>query len=556
MKLKTKIILILSGVFFLFGSAYYSIEHFIIFPSFLRLERYEALENLQRSIHAIDREIAHIDSLCHDWAAWDDTYDFVESLSGYYIESNLAFTTFDDNEINMLYILDNNGTVVWGRIYDLETGGQIQLKDFPGDALPRSHPVICRDIASSDLSDVTLKGIIKTEKGPLLVASRPILRSGNAGPIHGNLIMARFLDEEMVAGLANQTRVDFKILPQGSEPAGLHDMTPAQDMACSIETVDDYLLHIYAAYPGISGDPAFLIRTTIPRTIVQQGFATMRFAFLSMLAAMVLVLVVVIFLLQRTILKPITRLTDYTQSIGRTGNFSQRLGIHPSDEIGILATEFDRLVETIDHQTSEVLLINERLKEDISRRIEIETALQKANQELHDLATIDGLTQIPNRRRFDEYLALEWKRMTREKKPLSLIICDVDFFKHYNDRYGHLNGDDCLRMIAQVIGRHAKRSYDFAARYGGEEFAIVLPCTDEKGAMSLAESIRKDVQHLRIPHDTSSVAEHVTLSLGLSTLIPGQQLNPDTLIALADKALYEAKETGRNRTVVKRQTPS
>ena len=179
-----------------------------------------------------------------------------------------------------------------------------------------------------------------------------------------------------------------------------------------------------------------------------------------------------------------------------------------------------------------------------------EAALVKANQELERLATLDSLTGVANRRLFDEYLGLEWLQMFREQSPLSLILCDVDFFKLYNDTYGHLVGDFCLQQVATTINSCVKRPSDLVARYGGEEFAVILPNTDANGALQVAESIRQKVQALKITHATSTVNEFVTLSLGVTTVIPNTEINPDLLIAITDKALYSAKEQGRNRIIL------
>ncbi|MCK9362558.1 MAG: diguanylate cyclase [Syntrophales bacterium] len=188
---------------------------------------------------------------------------------------------------------------------------------------------------------------------------------------------------------------------------------------------------------------------------------------------------------------------------------------------------------------------------DITERKTIAGDLQKANQELNRLAIIDGLTQIANRRRFDECLKQEWLRMARAKLPLSIIMCDVDHFKLYNDHYGHPLGDVCLSSVSHVIDYCAKRPSDLAARYGGEEFVVLLPGTNAEGAVFVAESIRMRVQGLGIDHAASPVHKYVTLSLGVASLIPEYDANPQALLEAADNALYEAKRTGRNRVCVK-----
>jgi diguanylate cyclase (GGDEF)-like protein len=175
------------------------------------------------------------------------------------------------------------------------------------------------------------------------------------------------------------------------------------------------------------------------------------------------------------------------------------------------------------------------------------TEQKVAQTALERLATLDGLTGIANRRAFDERLQHEWSRASRANAPLSLIMADVDYFKRYNDVYGHQGGDECLRAVSAVFQRLAFRASDLAARYGGEEFAIILPSTDLEGVREVAERIRTEVEAAALPHAGSEVAPCVTLSLGVATVFPGADGEPKTLLTQADQALYAAKKAGRNR---------
>lgn len=176
--------------------------------------------------------------------------------------------------------------------------------------------------------------------------------------------------------------------------------------------------------------------------------------------------------------------------------------------------------------------------------------LEIANSQLQRLATIDGLTQLANRRRFEEYIRQEWRLCMREKHPLSLILCDIDYFKPYNDNYGHQAGDSCLQQVAAAISIETKRPADLVARYGGEELVVVLPDTDALGAMIVAQRIRSNIKKLQIEHKASSVSHYITLSLGVASMIPQLNTLPSDLIEAADQALYEAKKQGRDRAVV------
>ncbi len=198
---------------------------------------------------------------------------------------------------------------------------------------------------------------------------------------------------------------------------------------------------------------------------------------------------------------------------------------------------------------------NQQLKQEIRDRHQAETALQKANQDLHRLAHLDALTQVANRRQLDSYLAQQWQHLTHQQLPLSLILTDIDYFKRYNDTYGHQHGDYCLRQVAQAIG-YVVNPTDLVARYGGEEFAIVLPNADVTQAIRIARAIQLAIQQLQIIHDESTASRYVTLSLGITSQIPNAQQSPHQLIAQADQALYAAKRKGRNNYHVYQADPS
>ncbi|MCL6635269.1 MAG: GGDEF domain-containing protein [Peptococcaceae bacterium] len=172
---------------------------------------------------------------------------------------------------------------------------------------------------------------------------------------------------------------------------------------------------------------------------------------------------------------------------------------------------------------------------------------EAAEEELKLLCYKDGLTGIANRRHFEEHLEREWRRAARNHKPLSMAMCDIDFFKAYNDTYGHQSGDECLKLVAGALTGMVNRPGDLVSRYGGEEFGIVLPETDAAGAVFLAEKLRAGIESLKIPNINSGLGDYLTVSLGVASLVPGPDNSPDDLIAAADHALYQAKIKGRNR---------
>lgn len=218
------------------------------------------------------------------------------------------------------------------------------------------------------------------------------------------------------------------------------------------------------------------------------------------------------------------------------------------------------LQQTVNEQTLQLQNQNKLLEKEIQQcRImqsiltqneteyrEIAEKLNFANKQLQKLANSDGLTGLANRRYFDYYFQQEWKRLLREQGLVSLIMCDVDYFKNYNDTYGHQLGDECLRRIATVLKEAIKRPADLAARYGGEEFIILLPNTDLEGAIHLTKEIRSTIKSLDIPHINSHASNCVTVSFGIASTLPNFNNSTQTLIAAADKTLYNAKSSGRN----------
>ena len=176
--------------------------------------------------------------------------------------------------------------------------------------------------------------------------------------------------------------------------------------------------------------------------------------------------------------------------------------------------------------------------------------LDEANQELRRLSSVDGLTGIANRRQFDDIIAKEWRRSIRLGLPLSLLLLDVDFFKQFNDNYGHQVGDECLKAVARTLAGMLRRPADLAARFGGEEFVVLLPQTDLAGAVNVAETVRQGIEALGITHRHSAAARVITVSIGVCSQRPGKgSAGPEGLIEAADRALYEAKRAGRNRSM-------
>jgi diguanylate cyclase (GGDEF)-like protein len=233
--------------------------------------------------------------------------------------------------------------------------------------------------------------------------------------------------------------------------------------------------------------------------------------------------------------------------LGELHDSNQRLEIEISERLRIEAS-LHAVLETTSRDNADLQTM---LELTVEHSDYLEKSLQQEVNAAKTIATIDALTKIPNRRRLDEFLDQEWNSMIRQKTSIAFLLCDIDFFKPYNDNYGHSAGDKCLHQVAQAIAGCVHRPSDLVARYGGEEFAIVLTNTNAQGSIKVAEVIQSELAKLKLPHAYSAVSPYITLSIGISATVPTQASTPQNFINTADVALYQAKKQGRNRYVFK-----
>lgn len=262
----------------------------------------------------------------------------------------------------------------------------------------------------------------------------------------------------------------------------------------------------------------------------------------------------------RWISKPIISVTQASQALTQ-GRLDHQVDVDTVEEVKALGDAFNQMAEHVKTSFRDLEEANKELESRVAHRtvtleqqMEREQALvdelDAANRKLEQLATVDGVTRIANRIRFDVHLEREWSRVVRERDEFALILCDIDYFKQYNDIHGHVAGDQALRSVAGAIEDAVQRPSDFVARYGGEEFAIILPNTGLEGALRVAEAIHASVTALKLKHPGTDLAGgFLTISLGVAATRPTLGLSPLSLIERADRALYQAKQQGRNRVV-------
>ncbi len=358
--LKIRVTLLILGIFILISLIDFAIKKYAIYPSFIQLEQHEVKQNLERCKQAIDREIITLHMLCGDWSSWSDTYAYVQKPNRDYEESNLIGETFTSYGLQLIIIINDKNEVVWGKIFDPGLKNEITLKGFNMEIIPRNHPVLQFE-PKDNLKGRVHTGIFISEYGPLLISSRPILKSNDEGPIRGTVIMGKFLSEKVIETIRRQAKVPFKIiLPDNSNFPSIKANIDKNN-GLYIETREKDLI-AYEPYLDDRSKTAFIIETQFPREITEKGFTALKFSFMVMIITSLIILLIVYTLLSKSIIKPITALTDFTLHIKENRNFSVRVPIERSDEIGTLADGMNDMVSTIEEQTTHLTEANQNLK--------------------------------------------------------------------------------------------------------------------------------------------------------------------------------------------------
>ena len=296
-----------------------------------------------------------------------------------------------------------------------------------------------------------------------------------------------------------------------------------------------------AAYSQIA-DTSWFVVSTIPVSKLTIEAQSVRDKSILIGLAGFIISIALAAILARSISAPLERLVHGMRQT-ENGNYANRMTPEGSDELTVLARQFNDMASKVDYHQVQ---LEERVKERTRD-------LAEANGKLSALSMTDGLTGIANRRRFDDMLAQELQRAARARAPLALLMLDVDFFKNYNDFYGHQEGDACLRRIAGLLQSHARRASDLAARYGGEEFTMIAADTDTDSATALAEAIRSSFEGLQLPHARAPLG-YLTASIGVVSVVPDASTSPEQLLRMADQAMYRAKQLGRNQVAVAHAT--
>lgn len=460
---------------------------------FARLEEKLMQNQLARIADSFIQKVEKLDSTAKAEAIWTEMYNYMGNPHSTFYKNTYSFEGLANSDLDFLGVFDLHDNPIHLDWVDRQSE---QLKPLPKeiriallkDRQSKKFPDD-RDLELAISRNLTF---ISTQNQLLLIAACPILNRDAKGPRRGTLITGIIIDEKFLTRLEKNSNFQLHLTSVPPEklpfhPQISHHLSEILYISEGTHILENQWIIGEIYLLNSHQNPVQILSVQAPRNAYQEGEKT-----LNLLTA-------ILFL----------------------------VGIFLGTIISFLLEKYLR-------------------NQQLLKRSEL--ALQTANQELEKLAYLDSLTQIANRRWFNDYLMSEWRHHLKAQKFLALILIDIDDFKGYNDYYGHQGGDHCLIQIAQTIAKIPQYSTDLVARYGGEEFAVILPHTGPESALKIAEKIRETISLQKIPHLHSKVQPYVTLSLGVASFIPDDTLTLEALISQADQALYTAKKQGRNRT--------
>lgn len=472
-------------------------------------------------------------TLNYDYAVWDETYEFVlqpnSVHSQQYLHENFLNDTFVRLEIDAVFIFDTQSNLLYSKGYHHKIQQELQFDLYRFDKYPENK--ILTDTPYNGTQVIPKTGVISTLSGAAFYSSTPILVSDKSLASNGFLVFIRLIDQEFIdeMSLFTATPVTMEPIDGKSEIEGVKDLDAEIELT-KIVPFSQRLIR------NTKGEPTLIVTVyhsnRKPPSIWGMGL-------LSIVFAMIALLVTVYLLLAGFIIRPVQRLAKNVKAMDKRQRYKQLPNNYIIAELRNIAFHFNALMLTV----------------------------QRQNTLLSQQVYVDELTQIANRRAFELHLESQVQLLRRQSIGFTLLLADIDYFKQYNDTLGHVKGDEALKAVATLLEQHFKRAEDMCARFGGEEFIMLYSDIPFAALERKLLEILDSLQTLALPHPSSDVADHLTVSFGVCQVlpIPTASYNTDSFITgkqiteMADKALYQAKKNGRNQyykvTITANQLP-
>jgi diguanylate cyclase len=497
MRIHWKVTILIVGLFAVLGLTAVFVNHSVLMPSFAALEESEAQVAMKRVQFALDRSFAPLELAAASWGNWTDAWRFAQDHDPAFVRDKLPLSDLKQLNINLRIITDRTGELLACATLDLQTEKPLDLDFAQLKTLPAVFPWRQRL-----LDGRPAHGFLQTNRGVLMIAGAPVLDGFGQGPSRGMVLMGRLISRKEIEQIGAQAQTSVHLLPPGSSSSNR-----------SAES--DPVLHVDHSFEDLYGRPILALQVDFPREITRRGYAAVHYATAYLVAAAVMVVILLVMVLNRTVLDPLARMTRHAVSIGESEDLTSRLEFKSTDEIGVLAREFDRMVARVAR-----------------------------------LAYLDSLTGLPNREQAHRRLQTTLAQALHREHALAVMYIDLDNFKCINDTLGHAIGDEVLITAAARLRKALRggdersgdelsiqRSGDLS-RLGGDEFIVVLPeIRSSEDAGRVAERLIAAVHE---PMQISKQLVVITPSIGIA-MAPTDGTDADTLLRHADLAMYFSK---------------
>ncbi|TRX54048.1 diguanylate cyclase [Thalassomonas sp. M1454] len=454
-------------------------------------------------------ESENLKQMNYDYAIWDDTYNFVKNYNQSYLDNNYDIQTFTNLSIDAVFIIDNKNNILFSKGFDHLTQQELNFNDLLDDKGLFSSKIVNFKRATNQARH----GIVKTKEGTMIFAITNISNSSNTAKSNGQLIYLKRFDQALTDNVADSTQLKLKVIPYDESYKEFPRITDLFKLTTKNQSNLWVVEDIYK-------QPSLVMQVehfdNFELTILTRDLTIT-------IAVQLLVMMFMFTFIKKILINPMNVVNSELSEIVKSKKLSALTAQFTVTEFKRLTDEFNHMVSTVENQ---------------------QTQLEK-------LSLTDGLTQIPNRTAFEQHFTKELGHLQRNNTPFAIVMCDIDYFKKYNDSLGHTAGDDALKQVAQSLALSTRRVNDAVARYGGEEFIILFSGIELSALEIKLSEILENIRDLNIHHPDSDIAETITISLGAVLLTPPRDKNEmidlTQVINIADKALYLAKHSGRNQ---------
>ncbi|MCF6457303.1 diguanylate cyclase [Pseudoalteromonas sp. MMG024] len=520
--LRIKLLLIFVIMLLAFSSVHLVIREYWTIPQLVALEVEKDKKDIYKLNSALLRVYNELELLVYDNAVWDELYNVILTRDLDYLETNFFIPkSFVSLKINGMSFFDQNQTLIDELAIDQNNNplSSSPFKSIP-PSLKKNLLISKQEMINNGQQTLFKQGLITLDDRLILFVSGSVLPSSGVGDLAGTMLVWSYFDGKIAHQLSEITQTTVTAAQADTFSA----TTPVIDFnQLDAQThIRTKLSNIHVKFNDIFNKPALILSYPTPKRMFDDSPFEMSMV-MALLMSLV-VLLIIYFILTIMIIEPLNKLKATVREVMERGNFQLKTNLERTDEIGRLALLIDVLFNKVHVQ---------------------QHALKHNNRQLKRLSDTDPLTGIANRRAMMQVL----EKLTPSAMPISVIMLDVDYFKKFNDSYGHQQGDLALKHVAKTLKHHTRRQSDVIARYGGEEFVVVLLNTCQSDARNMAYAIREAIEGLAIEHKTSLISQFLTASIGVSCCDEFDSFSIETLLHQADSALYKAKEQGRNCVV-------